>query len=83
MAKDLYGVLGVARGADQDTIKKAYKDLARRFHPDRNPSPAVVDRFKEINAAYDVLGDAEKRRLYDQFGEVSLKPGFDAELRVI
>ena len=79
MSKDLYRVLGVARGADQDSIKKAYKDLARRFHPDRNPSPAVADRFKEINAAYDVLGDAEKRRLYDEFGDVSLKPGFDAD----
>ena len=79
MAQDLYAVLGVPRGADKDSIKKAYKDLARRFHPDMNPSPKDAERFKDINAAYDVLGDDEKRKLYDEFGEVSLKPGFDAD----
>ena len=79
MSTDLYSVLGVSRGADQADLKKAYKDLARKFHPDRNPEPSAADRFKEINAAYDVLGDDEKRKLYDKFGDVSLKPGFDAE----
>ena len=78
MSTDLYSVLGVARGADQADVKKAYKDLARKFHPDRNPEAAAADRFKDINAAYDVLGDEEKRKLYDEFGDVSLKPGFDA-----
>lgn len=79
MAKDLYATLGVSRGAEQSEIKRAYKDLARKYHPDRNPSPQGAERFKDITAAYDVLGDAEKRKLYDEFGEVSLKPGFNAD----
>ena len=77
--RDLYSVLGVSRSADQDTIRKAYKKLARRYHPDLNKSAAAAEKFKEINAAYDMIGDEKKRKLYDQFGEAATRPGFDAE----
>lgn len=76
--RDLYEALGVGRDADQATIRKAFKKLAREFHPDLNKDPKAADRFKEVNAAYEVLGDEEKRSLYDEFGETSLRPGFDA-----
>ena len=78
--RNLYEVLGVARDADQATIRKSFKKLARENHPDlKQDDPAATERFKEISAAYEVLGDEEKRSLYDEFGEVSLKPGFDAD----
>src|SRR5690606_1689377 len=76
---DPYRVLGVDKSADAATIRKAYKKLARQWHPDVNKDPKAEERFKQINAAYDVLGDDEKRRLFDEFGEVSLRPGFDAD----
>ncbi|MDP6757707.1 MAG: J domain-containing protein [Chloroflexota bacterium] len=67
--KDYYEILGVKRGAKQDEVKAAYRSLARKYHPDVNPGDEKAsDRFKEINEAYQVLGDAEKRRKYDQFG---------------
>ncbi|HWV84178.1 MAG TPA: molecular chaperone DnaJ [Capillimicrobium sp.] len=67
MAEDLYSVLGVDKKASQDEIKKAYRKLARRYHPDRNPGDKAAEaRFKEISAAYDVLGDADKRKEYDR-----------------
>ena len=67
--KDYYKILGVERTADQKTIQKVYRKLARRLHPDVNPgSKSHEDQFKEINEAYEVLGDAEKRAKYDQFG---------------
>jgi DnaJ-class molecular chaperone len=78
--RDLYKVLGVARGVEADALKKAYRKLARRHHPDVNPGDkAAEEKFKEISEAYDVLSDAAKRRNYDEFGEVSLQGGFDAE----
>lgn len=77
--KDLYTVLGVARDADPASIKKAFKSLARKFHPDVNKESGAADRFKEITAAYEVLGDEQKRALYDEFGEASLRVGFDPE----
>ncbi len=77
--KDLYTVLGVSKDADQASIKKAFKTLARKFHPDVNKEAGAQDRFKEITAAYEVLGDEQKRALYDEFGEASLRVGFDAE----
>lgn len=77
--RNLYEVLGVAKDADQATIRKAFKKLAREHHPDLNKDPKAADRFKEVNAAYEVLGDEGKRSLYDEFGEVSLRPGFDAD----
>ncbi len=79
-AKDLYGTLGVERSADEDTIRKAYRKLARRYHPDVNPGDSEAEeRFKAISEAYSVLADEEKRRNYDEFGDVSLEAGFDAE----
>jgi curved DNA-binding protein len=66
--RDLYAVLGVPRTADQDEIQRAYRKLARTYHPDVNPDPDAADRFKEISAAYDVLSDPETRRRYDAFG---------------
>lgn len=69
MAKDLYAVLGVSRSADEKEIKAAYRKLARKYHPDVNPNDKSAEaRFKEISAAYEVLGDADKRKLYDQYG---------------
>jgi molecular chaperone DnaJ len=67
--QDPYEILGVDRQADADTIKKAYRRLARKYHPDVNPDPAAQDRFKEISAAYEVLADPEKRRTYDLGGD--------------
>jgi curved DNA-binding protein len=70
MSKDYYATLGVAKGADADTIKKAYRKLALKHHPDKNPGDnKAEEKFKEITEAYAVLSDAEKRRQYDQFGD--------------
>jgi molecular chaperone DnaJ len=67
--KSLYDVLGVAKNASQDEIKKAHRKLARQYHPDRNPGDASAEeRFKEVQAAYDLLSDPEKRKQYDAFG---------------
>lgn len=78
--KDLYGILGVARDADRETIQKAYRKLARQNHPDLNPGDeAAEERFKQVAKAWEVLEDAERRRGYDEFGDVSLEAGFDAE----
>lgn len=78
--KDPYAVLGVARGTDAAEIKKAYRALAQKYHPDRNADdPAAEERFKEVSAAYAVLSDEKRRADYDEFGDIALDPNFDAE----
>ena len=73
---DLYGTLGVAKNASADEVKKAYRKLARENHPDANPGDAAAEeRFKEVQAAYDVLSDPEKRKQYDAFGSANGRPG--------
>lgn len=73
---DYYEVLGVARNADAETIKKAYRKLAMQFHPDKNPgNPEAEQKFKEAATAYEVLGNAEKRARYDRFGHAAFNQG--------
>jgi molecular chaperone DnaJ len=79
-SKDLYDVLGVARDASDDVIRKAYRKLARKYHPDVNPNNHDAEtRFKEVSAAYDVLSSPDKKKLYDEFGHKGLSGGFDPE----
>src|ERR1051325_1617005 len=78
--RDYYQILGVARNASVDDIRKAYRKLARKYHPDINPGDkSAEEKFKEISVAYEVLSDADKRKLYDEFGEQGLSAGFDPE----
>ena len=74
--QDFYATLGVARGASDDEIKKAYRKLAMKYHPDRNPGDAAAEeKFKEIQKAYDVLSDPQKKSAYDQFGHSAFEAG--------
>jgi curved DNA-binding protein len=76
--RDLYDVLGVSRGASTDEIRKAYRKLAKKYHPDMNPGDKKAEeKFKEITAAHEVLSDEKKRKLYDEFGPDALRTGFD------
>jgi curved DNA-binding protein len=76
---DLYSVLGVPRSASGSEVKKAYRKLASKLHPDKNPGTANEKRFKEVTGAYEVIGDDKKRALYDEFGDISLQSGFDPQ----
>ena len=74
--KDYYEVLGVDRSASEDEIKKAYRKLAVKYHPDKNPGDQEAEeKFKEISAAFEVLKDSDKRRKYDQFGHDAFRGG--------
>jgi molecular chaperone DnaJ len=76
--RDYYEVLGVARNADEGAIKSAYRKLARQYHPDVNKAPDAEERFKEVNEAYEILSDADKRQTYDRFGHAATQGGFGA-----
>jgi len=75
MGKDYYNILGVARGSTDEEIKKAYRKLAMKYHPDKNSSPGAEEKFKEIGEAYDVLSDPKKKQIFDKYGEDGLKGG--------
>ena len=77
--RDFYEVLGASRGASDDEIKKAYRKLAKQYHPDLNPGDKTAEaKFKEINEAYEILTDKDKRSRYDQFGHAGVDPNFGA-----
>ncbi len=75
MAKDYYELLGVSKGSSEADIKKAYRKLALKWHPDRNKGKEAEEKFKEINAAYEILSDSKKRETYDQFGHAAFTRG--------
>ena len=76
MGKDYYKILGLARGANEDDIKKAYRKMALKYHPEKNKTPGAEEKFKEVAEAYEVLSDKRKREIYDQYGEEGLKGSF-------
>lgn len=75
MGKDYYKILEISKRATDDDIKKAYRKLALKYHPDKNKSPGAEEKFKEVAEAYEVLSDKKKREIYDQYGEEGLKGG--------
>ncbi|MBE6599455.1 MAG: molecular chaperone DnaJ, partial [Ruminococcaceae bacterium] len=73
--RDYYEVLGVDKSADEGSIKKAYRQLAKKYHPDMNPGDAEAEaKFKEVNEAYDILSDPDKKAKYDQYGHAAFDP---------
>lgn len=75
MGKDYYQILGISRKATDEEIKKAYKKLALKYHPDKNKSPGAEEKFKEVAEAYECLSDKKRREVFDQYGEEGLKAG--------
>ena len=75
--RDYYEVLGISKGASDDEIKKAHRKLAKKYHPDLNKdNPEAAEKFKELNEAYEVLSDKDKRAKYDQFGFAGVDPNY-------
>ena len=82
--RDLYEVLGLSRGASADEIKKAYRQLARQYHPDVNrEDPDASEKFKEISEAYEILSDPQKRQAYDRFGHDAFDPTYSFGMKII
>ena len=75
---DYYDILGVSRDADKEEIKRAYRRLARKYHPDVNKEQGAEERFKEINRAYEILSEPEMKARYDRFGEAGVSSGAGA-----
>ncbi|EAL12347.1 dnaJ protein, partial [Bacillus cereus G9241] len=74
--RDYYEVLGLSKGASKDEIKKAYRRLAKKYHPDVSKEENAIEKFKEVQEAYEVLSDDQKRAQYDQFGHAGANQGF-------
>ena len=83
MGKDYYKILGIAKGASEDDVRKAYRKMALKFHPDKNKSAGAEEKFKEIAEAYEVLSDKRKRDIYDKYGEEGLKGNFQCKFIVV
>ena len=77
--RDYYDILGISKNASQDEIKKAYRKQALEWHPDRNKSAQAAEKFKEVNEAYEVLSNSQKKQTYDQFGHAAFTPGGGGE----
>ena len=73
--KDFYAALGVGKDASADEIKKAYRKLALKYHPDKNKQPGAEEKFKEVAEAYEILSDPQKKEIFDKYGEEGLKMG--------